>query len=353
VAKTSKPPAALPPIAVLHGPERYLQCHHTAALRARAETLHGPTPPARFEGNSASPADILDECRSIGLIQSFKIVLVDNADALLKSADDDTQPAPAGPSSSARRGRELFEAYAKSPEPMTMLILRAAVWKPGNLDKAVLASGGEITKFEPLRPPEAAAWAHQCAKAHRTTLESGVAERLAHALGGDAGRIDAEIAKLSLVAPGHPVSLALVEEMTQETREEKFFAIQDSLVSKDAAAALAHLRDLIDVSRQDPTPLGFAYFDTAKKLHGLVRGVRQGVPVGSLFGKLKLWGTSGNAFVAAAKGMTPEAAAELLHEVLNSTVRQRTGAADPERALEALTVKFATARATRPQSATR
>lgn len=343
-AAANQPPHPLPPVAIFHGPERFLLLEHTQRLHDQLVKTHGEINVATFDGASASPADILDECRSMNLMMTHKLVIVENADQLLKAAeesDDDAAPAAKG-----RRGgksaRELFEAYADAPESTATLVLRAEAWRPGNLDKAVARSKGVVIKCEPIDPAGAVAWAIQRAKSqHGAALEPAAAERLVDATGPDLGRIDMELAKLALFEPGKPITPGAVAALSAMTREEDFWLIQSSLISGDAKRALSHLRELLDVSRHDPTPLLFTYFDLARKLHGLARGLAARENPRSLMGKLRIWGPGGEALIAKAAQVRPEQAARLMNSIVEGTTRTRTGRGDAERVLEALTLEFA------------
>lgn len=340
---------SVPPIAIFHGPQRFLQLQHTEDLRQALKAIHGDIAPTVFDGASAKPADILDECRCMSLMQQHRLVIVDNADALLKAAEDD-EAAPAAPEP-ARRGhsektaRELFENYAAAPDSSATLVLRAMTWRPGKIDKAVAASGGVITKCEEPKPAEAVAWATERATSHHAAkLDRAAAATLIDSVGVDLGRIDTELAKLALAATASgekTITDKLVREMVGMTREEEFWAIQSSLLSGDPAAALTHLRELLDISRHDPTPLLFTYGDLARKLHAVSRGLAAREPRGSLMGRLRLWGPQGDALLAKGAKVNPAAAAELVGETVRAMVRQRTGDGHPEHILEGLTLRFA------------
>ncbi len=334
---------ALPPIAILHGPQRFLQLQLTSDLKAQLASLHaGEIPVTLFDGATASPADILDECRSMSLMQTHKLVVIDNADTLLKGGEDDDAPAAPGKRhAGGKSARELFEAYAQSPDPSTTLVLRAGAWRPGRLDKAVQAAGGAIRKCDEPSEADAIAWAIERAQAIGTSIDQPAAARLIDALGVDLGRIDSEIAKLSLVNPGRPITAQVVKDMVGITREEDFWEIQSSLLSGDAPRALEHLREMLEISRHDPTPLLFTYCDLARKLHAAAQGLAARENPASLMGKLKLWGPSGNALLDRARSVDPGRAAQLVGEVVDGMVRQRSGLGDAEHILEGLTLRFA------------
>lgn len=326
-------------VAVFHGPDPFLKDLHTQRLRAELEAAAGgpdSVEVVRFDGASAAIADILDECRSMGLMQQFKLVVVDNADHLLKN-DADSAP------SSRRSNRDILAAYAEAPSEQATLVLRADRWYPGNLDKAVAKVGG-VMKLEPPTAGEAMKWAvGRCKKRHGAVLTPEAAQALVEAVGPDLGRIDSELAKLAMVSPGEPISPEAVRELVGVTREEELWSIQRVLATGDAPAALRRLRDLLEISRVDPVPLTWAFIDLARKIHGVARGMRQGENPGTLMRTLKLWPPLSDLVVAAAKRLTPEAAAGLLQAAIDADQKQKTSAGDAVRILEALTIRFTSA----------
>jgi DNA polymerase III delta subunit len=347
-------------IAVLHGRERFLIDYHTHALREGLEKAHGQFDTLRFDGAASGsanlPAEILDECRSFGLMAGHKLVIVDNADALLKESEDDedASDAPAAsPRPAARAGprrktaRELFESYAQDPSPSATLLLRATTWRPGRLDKAIAALGdsggaGAVIKCEAPTAENAVAWCRaRCRKQHAVELAPDAAALLVDHIGPDLARLDTELAKLACVDPGKPITAEVVREFVGYAREEKFFAIQGSLVSGDAGAALAHLRELVEVSRQDPVPLNWAYIDLARKLHGASVGLAAGENPYALAGRLKLWGPQQESLFRTARKLRPGDAAALLQAAVQTDVKLKTGQGDPVVNLEVLTLRFA------------
>ncbi len=340
-------------IAILHGPERFLIDYHTQALRDALAAAHGSFDTLRFDGAAAGsanlPAEILDECRSFGLMAGHKLLIVDSADALLKESEDDEGAAPPTPKPAARgprrkTPRELFESYAEEPSSSATLVLRATTWRPGRLDKAIAALGdaGAVIKCEAPDVPKTIAWCRgRCRKVHSVELAPDAAALLVNHIGPDLSRLDTEIAKLACVEPGATITAKVVDEFVGFAREEKFFAIQSSLVSGDAGAALAHLRELVEVSRQDPVPLNWAYIDLARKLHGASVGLAAGENPYALAGRLKLWGPQQEAVFKAARKLPPDRAAELFQAAVETDVKLKTGQGDPVVNLEVLTLRFA------------
>ena len=291
----------------------------------------------RFDAQTAKLADVLDECRSFGLMQQHKIVVVDNADEMLKDGDD----APRG--KGALRPRDVVQRYVEAPVESATLVLRAERWNKGKLDKAV-EKVGAVVKCEALAPQDAAAWAvGRAKKRYECVLEREAAAALVEKLGSDLGRIDTEVAKLSAAAgPGEPISLGLVHEMVGFSREETVWQIQDLVLQADPETVLSKLDDLLTISRVPPILARFALVDLARKLHGVGAGFAGGASQAALDANLKLWGSSKMKILSIARRAEPAKLADLLREAVEADFAAKSGGTrDEARALERLAVRFA------------
>ena len=349
---------------ILHGSDRFLQDEKMQALAAALNKQHGAdgVDTIRFDGQQGPRiiADVLDECRSCGLMQQHKVVVVDNAEMLLKETEGDEAPAKPAPRGGRRApvphtAREVLENYAAEPSSSATLVLRVgggAAWRSGNLEKAV-AKIGAVIKCEPMSEGEAIAWAQRRAKdAHRTTIDAKAAAALIGATGTELGRIDTELEKLALAAGGEgaPITGELVERMTGMTREDEFWAIQDALIGgRGVGATLAELRQLVEVSRHDPVALCWSYMEAARRVHLSAAAVRQGVAIRSLTKPLKIWGFGPEfdrkvqALEAIGRGTGPVRAARLFDATVRTDAANKSGSGEAMRNLEVLTVRFSRA----------
>jgi len=321
-------------IAVLIGEDAFMAGEYTNMLREALAQAHGADgfDTIRFDGASAKVGDVLDECRTFGLMASHKLVLVDNAEQLIK---EDARP--------------IMERYAEEPSEGATLVLRCGRWYKGKLDEKIAAVGC-LVEMADIAPEQAVNWAmRRGLKRHNADVERGAAELLVQKLGVELGRLDTELEKLATFAGGSskegtpPVTItaAMVGEMVGLTREEEAWGLQSTILSGDAAAALAHLRIILDNSRKDAAvPLSWACMDLARKLHSASRGVRQGENPWQLAGKLKLWGPSKDAILAAAAKVDPARMARLLGEAVDADRRSKSGLGSFDRNLERLVVRM-------------
>lgn len=311
-------------IAVLIGPDPFLREQHTAQLRATLEAAHGTVDMIRFEGPQATVSEVLDECRTFGLMVQHKLVVVDDADQFVKES---TRPA--------------LSRYAESPADNATLVLRTTRWHKGNLDK-LIEKVGAVIKCEPPSPAQATAWSvARCTKRHAVTLDRQAAGVLVQRVGPDLARIDAELAKLAgAVGEGGTIESALVTELVASaSQEDEVWPLQATLLRADPAIALAQLRDMLD-ARIAPTLITYACLDLTRKLHAVVEGLAAGQPEAQIARDQKLWGPSKDGVLRAARQLDRRTAAVLLHETVASDARQKSGRADPERAVERLVVRI-------------
>jgi DNA polymerase III subunit delta len=341
---STNPLSANTRVAVIVGKEPFLQAEYTNQLRDGLAKQHGADgiDTIRFDGQSAQLADVLDECRTFGLMQQHKLVVVDQAELLIKEEN-----------------RERIERYVQAPADNATLLLRADRWYPGKLDKLIDAmpnAAGTMIKFEEISHATAVTWAiRRCEKRHSATLDRQAAEMLVARIGPELGRIDTELAKLSLAASDDPkskiqdpkspptITAPLVSDMVALTHEEEAWVIQETLLSGDPVASIGHMRQILDTSRRDAhVPLSWACLDLARKLHGASRALREGQNPWQIGTKLKLWPEHRReAILAAAKRADPARFRELLRAAIQTDQRFKSGYGDPERGLETLALKFA------------
>lgn len=342
----SKPGDKAPPvygpdvrIALFKGDDAYLRSAYTDKLRAAIEATGVPVDVIRFDGATASAADVLDECRSFGLMAQHKLVIVDQADEFLKENDDEAEEAPTLKRGPARpRKRDLVEAYIQSPTPGATLVLRAHGWRAGRIDKMI----PEVGVIEDCEAPDArraaAALTRRAREAHGVTLEPDAAALLVDRLGTYLGPLVQEVSKLATMAgPGGTVTVAHVREMVGLTREEEAWGFQDWLLGGDIPAAMEKLRELLDVSRVDEVPLRFTMIDAVKKVHAFARAAEKGVSAQALAKEMRIWPPDRAAvFARAASTVGPGAAAELVGRAVAQDFAGKTGGGDTTLGVETM-----------------
>ncbi len=312
------------------GADAFLQAQYLRMVVEGLEKSLGE-PPSRFDfdGSTTSLADLLDELRSYGLMQSHKVVVLDAAEQFVRKESN-------------RRG---LEAYAESTMPEATLVMRTTGdWRAPKLEKAV-AKVGAVVSCESPDARTAAAWAvGRAEKAHQAVLERSAAARLVDRVGSDLAKLDAEIGKLAIAAEGDPATIdeALVDDMVPPSREEQGWIIQSVVLGGDAGRALKTLRSLKDVSRVPDQVISWALVDLGRKLHEAARQLESGVPEGAVGKSLRLWGPDTRPVLETARRLGGDRASRLFNTAIRTDEGLKSGrSGDGARTLEGLAVLLA------------
>lgn len=316
------------PIVVLHGKEEFLRSLETDRLRDLLTEAHGEIDVVRFSGKESLPADVLDECRSFGLMQQHKLVIVDGADEFVK---EDSRP--------------IVTRYAGSPSESATLLLRCDKWNRGKLDKVITDGGGVIRKCEEVTPSKATKWvANRTSKRYGANMAPDAAEALVDRAGVGLGRLDTEAKKLAAAAgEGGTVTIDLVRELVGMTREEEAWLLQAELLAGRPADRFRALREAMDVSRHDPVFLSFVVTDLLRKIHTVSRLMSEGINGFQAAKQAKLWGPASEPIIAAAGRTPPRVWGELFVDAVENDAKIKSGRSDARRSLERLVARFASA----------
>ncbi len=314
-AASIKPPDASMRIVILHGPEIFLRAEYTRKLAESLRAEHGEIEQFEFDGGQTSLAVVLDELRSWGLMQTHKLVILDNAAEFMKGSGH----------------RPAMERYAESPMAETTLLLRSREWRPGNFDKAV-KKVGSVIKCDVPRDHEAVGWCiGRARKQHEAELDRDAADLLVERIGPILSRLDTELAKLASSAQADAaggevrISRKRVVELVGLGREEQAWLIQDTVLNGSSGDVIRKLHALYEVGRAPSVLLMWALLDLTRKLHEAARRCERGEPRASIAKALKLWGPSASAVPEVAQRVGGHRLGAMLGELLDQDYRSKTG----------------------------
>ncbi|MFO0827851.1 MAG: DNA polymerase III subunit delta [Phycisphaerales bacterium] len=312
-AATERPLDASMRVVVLHGKDNYLRSEHAKRFREMLEAKFGVIDSIAFDGASVSTATLLDELRSWGLMQTHKLVMLDNADQFL----------------AAEERRRALERYVEEPMNDSTLLMRSTTWRPGNLDKMIDKAGGTLIKCEPPNEESAEAFCRRRSdKQHRVPIDDDAARLLVERLGADLLRLDSELGKLAAMVCDRPqprITRDDVAEVVGLGREEQAWAIQDALVSGDAEAALTKLWELLDVGRVPEQLVVWSTVELVRKIHEVSRRLAQGEGEESVAKAVGLWGPTRGAILRLGRKLQPAVAARLLEAAIGLDLNARRG----------------------------
>ena len=308
------PPEPGMPVVVLHGPETFLIEEYTRRLSAGLQQLHGEIEQFVFDGASCSLSGVLDELRSYGLMQSHKLVIINNAGDFMRGSGH----------------RPAMERYAADPMAEATLLMRSREWRPGNFDKAVKASG-TVVKCEAPGDAEALNWCiARAEKQYGVELAKPAATLLVERIGPVLSRLDTELGKLASSIEGTSdqpgvITRDAVVELVGLGREEQAWLIQEPILRGDRAETIRTVHSLYDISRAPSVLMMWACIDLARKLHEAAILLEQGQPASALGRPLQLWGAAARSVPAAAQRLGSSTTRTMFQHLLDLDRLSKTG----------------------------
>ena len=140
--------------------------------------------------------------------------------------------------------RATLLGYLAHPSPETILVLMQGSGEPAE-DKELARATCSVS-CDALPPDRVLKWLQRRAEGLGVVLEPAAAEHLVRAVGGDLGTLLAELAKLTALPPGEPVSAARVGEVVGVRHGETVFDWRDALFEGRTGRAVTLLGPLLD-----------------------------------------------------------------------------------------------------------
>ncbi len=311
-------------IVLLIGKDLFVRAESTKILRESLEKQHGEVDVMTFDGAASTPAEILDECRSFGLIARHKLLIVDDAERVVKE-----------------HSRDLFERYADDPSEGATLVLRSDKLVPGNLGKKV-EKVGTVISCEPPTRDMAIKWVlKECKQRHDIGIDPAAATLLVDQIGPTQAHLDTEMAKLAVAACGSPsITTDLVTQFVGKTRDEDVWQVQRTVLHASNAGRIESIRYAINVLRQPPTLVLFALTDLARKLHVISRGSKSGARPDVVRKAAKLWGPGGDELMSLGASLDWRRATAIYRGCVEADRRAKSGLGDAARSAELMSMRF-------------
>jgi DNA polymerase-3 subunit delta len=249
-----KDPAKVPlkPVYALHGDDAFLRREalheiHRAALPAEDDE---PSV-ARFAGDAATLADVLDELRTLPFFSMRRLVVVEGADPFV----------------TAHR-REL-EAYVEQPSQSGVLILSVKSWTSTTRLAKLVEQHGLALECKGARERALSSWLTRLALArHQVQLDAAAASLLLELVGPEAGLLASEVEKLAVyVGARGKIHRDDVARMVGAGRIETVWKLTEAATTGKGELALNHLDGLITAGESPVGLLAAMSFSLLKVYH--------------------------------------------------------------------------------------
>lgn len=225
------------------------------------------------DSNSASISDVLDELRTAPFLTGKRVVAIKQADDFIS------------------KHRELMEAYFDHPCSTGILVMTVSSWRSNTKLAKKLKNIGELISVEPPKRGELPAQLITYAKdTYSKNISRNAAMLLIEISGDDISRLYSEIDKLAIFADkDKTITEKHIESLIGHNRMFNVFAVIDSIIAGNSAAAIERLRGMFaDDKSAEYTVVGAFAFHFRRMFNAKVM-TGKGEPIGMVIKKLQIW----------------------------------------------------------------
>lgn len=329
------------PVYLFYGPETFLINQTLDSLyQALVPEGIGDFNFEKLDGSLVSPAQVVDSAGTLPAFADKRLVIVRNA-AWFGGGKSKGSKGEEDKVRDEIGEEEPLLRYFQNPSPYSCLVLVAGE-KIDLRRKIVKAAqkAGQVLEFASLRGMELNRWIEDRFQAGGKKAERGAAEFLSAAVGSSLSSLAAEIEKIILYAgDSKKIILNDVQSLVSQSTTLSVFDLMDAVGTRDAAAAVQKLREIIKAGEAE-----------AKILALLARHLRTMLQVKTLatkgYRENELGGELGIHPYAAKKGLqqsrnfSAKELADNLEILLEADLAIKTGRGEAEGIMETAVLKM-------------
>ncbi|EMI18615.1 DNA polymerase III subunit delta [Rhodopirellula maiorica SM1] len=226
-----KPPADLPSVAAVFGPDTTLRTWAISALSSDGDVTS-------FDGESVRWSDLRDDLATASLFDfdGKRTIVIRDADKFVSNHRPELEKYAGNPGESNRFIMEMTTLASNTKLYKAIAGDHLAVGCSASTDKKLGITAANRRKF----------LCNYVAKRHGATLSGEAADALIEMLGEEIGMIETEIAKLALYKPpGETIDEPLVREVVAGWQGKTVWQITEAIATGNAAEALLQLDKLM------------------------------------------------------------------------------------------------------------
>jgi DNA polymerase-3 subunit delta len=247
------------PVYIVYGDDIYLRRESVGAIvRAVLGAEAGEMAVRRFEGNSATLADVMDELQTLPFFAKRRVVFIEEADPFIT------------------RNRQELESYVESPSGTGVLALLVKAWPSNTKLYRQVAVVGVALDCNAPGEKELLPWLVHHAALHEAQLDADAARLLVELVGAEVGLLAAEVEKLAVsVGEVGRIRRADVARTVEAGRIETIWKVLDAATTGQGAQAISDLDNLL-ASGEQPIKILAALTSSLIKTHhaGRLRAAR-------------------------------------------------------------------------------
>lgn len=311
----------LAPVYLIHGPENFLRREAVRMLLAAARERDIDT--SEPEPRDVDITSLLDDLRTPGLFAAARMVIVDDASALIAGAAD------------------LLAAYAEHPGANATLVLAAETIDGRKKGMKALLKKAASVECPAVRPYEVPAWCVRRARGHGKPMDSAAARLLVDLAGTNLGQIDGQIEALATYCHDKPrIASEDVMNLVGGDHARTVWELVRAISERAPKTALGALNRLVREPKVTPSWIIGSLARESRDLWRTKRLVDEGCSPGEIQTRLGKPQWLVRRILQATERVDQKRLRANYRRILQADVDTKTGAGSDEWILEALVVRL-------------
>ncbi len=302
------------------------------ALLTEEQRMTGLSEPKAAD---AQIAEVLDELRTVPFLAPRRVVLIKDAKVFLENY------------------AKQLESYLDAPSPCGVLMMTTATFDGRTRFAKKLRQMDGVVEIVPIKANELPTYVTRYAQTeYGITLDSRCSRLLVELTGDDPGRLCREMDKLALfVSPKKTVTVKDIEQLVGNNRMFGAFDVINSIMTSNAAQALARLTNMFESDRDTQYTVVGAFAYQFRKLFTGRALMAKGMNAQQAAEKAGAFWNQKEAFVAQLQRLSLGQLAEILGELGQIDYAIKNGRTTAPVAMERLVVGlFEKQQKTRPRN---
>ncbi len=299
------------------------------ALR-KIRTAYNSADVLTFEGATADLSALSEACRTAGLFDPERLILVHNLHARVKGGKKE--------GGDVEEIRRILQDVA----PTTALTLLSPGMTGDNLMVALVRdAGGTIQSLTVPRKNDVPRWLTARARSHGIAIDRDAAVLLAELVGPDTVALDTELEKLATYAgSGGTIDVPAVDTLVGAVTQDSIFALVDAIAAGDDSQALGLVHSQIQSASTNPIEFALYVIRMLARQMRILLRIRLGQEAGrqqrELISQLRLPPYYADRYFRQAKRLSPQRLMGTFEGLAALEYELKQGKTDPATGLDLL-----------------
>ena len=201
-----------------------------------------------FQGKDITPEQLISTCDTVPFLAPKRLVIVEGLLSLFEYTDRGKRP----PRPKSSGWSVLAEYVGRMPESTVLVLIDSTIRKSNPMFKELLPVANQVKEFKPLQGIRLGNWIRDRVEGLGGSISPGAVELLTGLIGSNLWVLSGEVDKLCLYTQARRIEREDVLALVEEARIFTVFDMVDTILEREADAAIKLLHRLEEEGSAPP-----------------------------------------------------------------------------------------------------